>query len=384
VAGKHEHRRDVKLSQVVSRRLPRPLALVLQSAVMLALVGGTAGFALTEKTVTVMIDGRAQVVSTHGGTVRDALTAAGVVAGPHDLVAPSADSSLGDGDHIALRRGRQISLVVDGHRRDVWVTAASVAEALGQIGIRADGAVLSASRSRRIPLNGFALTVLTPKAIAILADGHVITLTSTGPTVRDALIQAGVRLSRTDRLSAPRAALLTDHMTIRVTRVVGRRVTESFPIPFRTERRLDPSMYKGDTKVLVPGRPGVLVRTYMLVVVNGRQTAKHLGKELRTAEPVTQVLAVGTKPRPAVQRSVGSADGLNWPALARCESGGNPRAVSSNGMYRGLYQFSMGTWHGVGGVGDPIDASPSEQTYRAKLLYQRSGRSPWPVCGRYL
>jgi hypothetical protein len=44
----------------------------------------------------------------------------------------------------------------------------------------------------------------------------------------------------------------------------------------------------------------------------------------------------------------------------------------------------MGTWHGVGGAGDPIDASPSEQTYRAQLLYRERGDSPWPVCGHYL
>ncbi|MCU1592482.1 MAG: Transglycosylase domain protein [Frankiales bacterium] len=368
----------------VRARLPRPLAFALQTAVLVALLGGTAAYALTEKTVTVSVDGASRLVTTHGGTVRDALSAAGLSAGAHDLLAPAADSAIGDGDRIALRRGRELSLVVDGHRRDVWVTAVSVDEALSQIGLRADGAVLSASRSRRIPLAGLSLEVLTPKAIAILADGHVATLTTTGPTVRDALMQAGISLAATDRLSAPRAALLTDHMTIRVTRVLGRRVIESYPIPFRTERRPDATLFKGDTKVLVAGRPGVLLRTYTLSFVNGRLTAKHLGSERRTAEPVTQVLAVGTKPRPAVQRSTGSADGLNWAALARCESGGNPRAVSRNGTYRGLYQFSFGTWRGVGGSGDPIDASPDEQTYRAKVLYSRSGRSPWPVCGKYL
>ena len=52
-------------------------------------------------------------------------------------------------------------------------------------------------------------------------------------------MQAGIRLSRTDRLSSPRATLLTDHMIIRVTRVVGRRITESVAIPFKTERRFD-------------------------------------------------------------------------------------------------------------------------------------------------
>jgi uncharacterized protein YabE (DUF348 family) len=359
----------------VAHRLPvkltRPFALFLQSAVLLALIGGTAGFAFTEKTVSLSVDGRVRLVTTHGGTVRDALAAAGLHAGRHDLLAPSARSSISDGDRIALRRGRELSLVVD--------------EALAQIGMRADGAVLSASRSRRIPLQGFALTVLMPKAVAILADGHVTTLTTTGPTVRDALMTAGVTLSRTDLLMPARSAMLTDHMTIRITRVVGRRVTESYPIPYRTERRTDATMFTGDTKVLVPGRPGVLLRTYTLRFVNGRLAAKDLGTEKQTAAPVTQVIAVGTKPRPAAERrATGSADGLNWPALANCESGGNPRAVSRNGAYRGLYQFSFGTWRGVGGTGDPIDASPDEQTYRAKILYSRSGRSPWPVCGKYL
>lgn len=368
----------------IRARVPRPFALALHSAVLTALLGGAAAYALTQKTVTVTVDGQPRAVTTYGGTVRDVLTAGGLSAGPHDLLAPSADARIEDGDRVALRRGRLLSLVVNGHQRDVWVTAVSVDEALRQIGLRAEGAVLSASRSRRIPLSGLSFAVLTRKAVSILVDGRVVSVSTPGPTVRDALMQAGVKLGRADQLSARRAALLTDRMVIRVTRVEGRRVVESYPIPFRTERRVDPSMYQGDRKVLVLGRPGVLLRTYTLSFVNGKLTAKNLGSEVQTAAPITQVVVVGTKPRPQVQRSVGGTDGLNWGALARCESGGNPRAVSSNGMYRGLYQFAVSTWRGVGGTGDPIDASPSEQTYRAKILYSRSGRSPWPVCGKYL
>ncbi|HET7590033.1 MAG TPA: transglycosylase family protein [Solirubrobacterales bacterium] len=68
-------------------------------------------------------------------------------------------------------------------------------------------------------------------------------------------------------------------------------------------------------------------------------------------------------------------------AIASCESGGDPAAVSSDGTYRGLYQFDYGTWESVGGSGDPAAASAAEQTYRAALLYAQSGSSPWPVCG---
>lgn len=69
-------------------------------------------------------------------------------------------------------------------------------------------------------------------------------------------------------------------------------------------------------------------------------------------------------------------------AIAACESGGDPEAVSSDGSYMGLYQFDQGTWESVGGSGSPIEASPAEQSYRAALLYSRSGSSPWPICGQ--
>lgn len=68
-------------------------------------------------------------------------------------------------------------------------------------------------------------------------------------------------------------------------------------------------------------------------------------------------------------------------AIAACESGGDPTAVSADGTYHGLYQFDYGTWASVGGSGDPGAASAAEQTYRAALLYSRSGSSPWPICG---
>lgn len=68
-------------------------------------------------------------------------------------------------------------------------------------------------------------------------------------------------------------------------------------------------------------------------------------------------------------------------AIAACESGGDPTAVSSDGTYRGKYQFDYGTWESVGGSGDPAQASESEQDYRAALLYLQSGSSPWPICG---
>jgi hypothetical protein len=93
--------------------------------------------------------------------------------------------------------------------------------------------------------------------------------------------------------------------------------------------------------------------------------------------------ALGLEPfaRSSVRRG---STGVKLPRILRqiaeCESGGNPRAVSANGQYRGKYQFSVDTWQNLGGSGDPADAPEAEQDRLALKLYRRSGTAPWPSC----
>jgi hypothetical protein len=99
--------------------------------------------------------------------------------------------------------------------------------------------------------------------------------------------------------------------------------------------------------------------------------------------PVIDPPVVQSRQR-AVVTSAGQPTDEQWYRLRMCESTDNPRAVSPQGWYRGLYQFDLRTWEGVGGVGDPIEASRDEQDLRARLLYEARGANPWPVCGRFL
>ena len=76
--------------------------------------------------------------------------------------------------------------------------------------------------------------------------------------------------------------------------------------------------------------------------------------------------------------SAGNAAALE--AIADCESGGDPAAVSADGTYRGKYQFSVATWTALGGSGDPAAAPEAEQDARAAALYAARGTAPWPTC----
>jgi lysozyme family protein len=67
--------------------------------------------------------------------------------------------------------------------------------------------------------------------------------------------------------------------------------------------------------------------------------------------------------------------------IARCESGGDPTAVSADGRYRGKYQFSRATWRAMGGTGDPAAAPEAVQDRLAAALLAARGTAPWPSCG---
>jgi hypothetical protein len=96
-----------------------------------------------------------------------------------------------------------------------------------------------------------------------------------------------------------------------------------------------------------------------------------------TAPPTTVAAARATSPQPDPNAE------STWDALAKCESNGNWAADTGNGYYGGL-QFSLATWHSLGGEGYPNQASKSTQIAMGKKLYARSGWGAWPGCERKL
>ncbi|MDT0275726.1 ubiquitin-like domain-containing protein [Blastococcus goldschmidtiae] len=359
----------------------RSLRLSLFALVLLGLVGGTLAFFIAQKSLVLTVDGQAQRIGTYADTVAEVLDEEGLAPAAHDVLLPAADQPVGDGDTIVFTRARPLQLSVDGVEQEVYVTALSVDEALEQLGLRADGLVLSASRSERLPLDGMTLEVTTPKDVVLVADGQERVVTTTAATAGDLLADEGIALGEVDHTSVDLGQPLADQMRVQVFRVRIEDVTETLPVPHEVAETKDPEAFAGEKEVTTEGVDGQQTITYRVTITDGVETARETLSTVVDRAPVTEQVAVGTKARPTNRPS---ADGLNWAALAKCESGGRPDAVSSTGKYRGMYQFSQATWNAVGGTGDPAAASVDEQTYRAQLLYNRSGAGQWPHCGKNL
>ncbi|MFJ2812594.1 ubiquitin-like domain-containing protein [Streptomyces sp. NPDC087294] len=375
-AGRGGHRRKVR-----GGGLPDVRRLLPQALVVAFLAGGTTVFVAQDKAVELTVDGQPRTLHTFADDVTELLTHEGVDIGAHDSVSPAPGTPLTSGAEIAVDHGRPVRLTLDGQRHEVWTTAHTVHEALQQLGVRAEGAYLSAARSTPIGRAGLALDVRTERSLTVMADGRARTVRTNAATVREAVRQAGVTLHGEDSTSVPADSFPRDGQTVTVLRVTGTQEVREELIPFRTERTADPTLFRGTEVVAQSGQPGLRRVTYALRTVNGVQDKPRRLRTEVVRGPRTQVVKVGTKVLPT---SVHGADGLNWQGLAVCESGGRPDAVDASGTYGGLYQFDTRTWQALGGSGRPQDAPAAEQTFRAKKLYVRRGASPWPHCGTRL
>ncbi|GAB2598407.1 hypothetical protein GCM10027168_34250 [Streptomyces capparidis] len=289
--------------------------------VITALVGGVTGYVQHDKEVHLEVDGTRRTVHTFAGDVGELLERRRVRVTGRDAVTPAPGTPLADGDTVTVAPARQLTVTVDGRRHRVRTTAL---------------------------------------------------------TVEDALAGAGIALRERDATSVPRLSFPRDGLAVEVTRIRGAALTRDEPVPFPVVRRRDPGLFRGAETVVVRGEEGLRRVTYASRTPGGRPV--RVAEQVLRA-PVTQVVAVGTRPLPA---SVADTAGLNWSALAACETGGRADLVDPSGTYGGLYQLTARTWRELGGTGRPERASRGEQTWRARHLYVRQGASPWPVCGRRL
>jgi uncharacterized protein YabE (DUF348 family) len=359
-------------------------------------IGGTVAWASvgdSNKTVNLKIDGESKKIHTTASTVGAALTKAGYPVGDHDVVAPAATTKLHNDSEIVLKRGRLLHLTIDGKQRDIWVTTPTVADALAQLGYSTSD-FASVSRAKRLPLSPTAIEIRSPKRVTIVHDHKRQTVTTTDATVRDLFRSLGIKVDADDALSLKSTASLRNGQKIILRRVIHKYKTKHESIDFPTTKQQDSSMYQDESTVVRAGKEGVASVKYALVYVDGKVVGRTVVSRHVLTAPVAQIEKVGTKSRPAPPppTSGGGATpppntgGLNWDAVADCESGGNWHINTGNGFYGGL-QFDSGTWlsNGGGSYAQRADlASREQQIAVANRLYAARGSSPWPVCGANL
>ena len=345
-----------------------------------------AGFFGLTSTVALTVDGETSTVFTTADTVDELLDRKDLAVTSRDLVVPGPDTELTDGSEVAVAFARPVDLTVDGESDEVWTTALSVDDLLDKLGIRA-GAETSVSRSATIGREGLSLEIRTPKNVDVAVVGQEsreIDLVTTGLTVQEALVDAGVVLTEGAVTTPGADEPVTDGSAIEVKQVWTETVTQDVAVPFETETKADDTMYSDQSVVEVAGVNGAATETVTVTYLGSEESGREVVSREVTTEPVTKVVRTGTKQRPAAPAVSG---GSVWDALAQCESGGNWAINTGNGYYGGL-QFSAGTWlaYGGGAYAPTANLATREQqiAIATKVRDARGGYGDWPSCSARL
>ena len=152
-----------------------------------------------------------------------------------------------------------------------------------------------------------------------------------------------------------------------------------WPVIWWANRRQvpDPEMITAGQRLALPSShqvPPWLARTALAATAAARP-APAAPAGAAPADPAAAAQA--SSPAPA------SPGGVNWSAIAACESGGNWAASTGNGFYGGL-QFAEQTWLANGGgryASSANLATPAQQVAVAQNVLASQGIGAWPVCG---
>ncbi|HEV2885450.1 MAG TPA: G5 domain-containing protein, partial [Jatrophihabitans sp.] len=178
--------------------------------------------------------------------------------------------------------------------RDVWVNAASVDEALNQLGYGAQNLV-SVSRSTRLDSSATSLSVTSPKLVTFKVDGKTLRVLSFGPTLRQALDQADLRLAPHDQISAKVTSPVRDGQVVTIHRVVYKYAVVRQDVPFSSIRQNDPNRAAGSSAVVTAGRDGIRQVTFQLRYVDGKLVGRVVYDNRVVQPSVSRRIAVGTK-----------------------------------------------------------------------------------------
>jgi len=373
--------------------------------------------------LTLTIDGQRRQIWTTATTVEDALAELGQDPSSFKLSANRSRQIPMNGLAVTAATLHAVTLTNRGARSERISSAATTVGGL----LRDQGITLAAA-DRVTPApktrltDGAKITVVTlPTVRLAVGTAPASKQIAEGRTVGDLLAAAKVKLGPDDTVVPAAATRVKDGMKVAVTRIRFTTTTRTEPVAQPAdEQQNDGSLAAGTSTVVQQGQPGSVEITYRTRVTNGKAGAPRELSRRTVTDSLPTISKVGTKaapapqpaapvaaapaparaaatvaraaqpapppapastPAPAPAPATGSS-GVNWDAIANCESTNNWSINTGNGYYGGL-QFDIGTWlsNGGGQYAPRADlATKDQQIAIAERVYASRGLSPW-ACG---
>ncbi|WHY56836.1 G5 and 3D domain-containing protein [Peribacillus simplex] len=271
------------------------MAIAICSAILVSTALGILIYQGTKDTVTIMLDGKKEVVRTHAATVNDMLEDLEITVKAADYVHPSRTTKVDDDLEVVWKPAQKIVMVQDGKTKDVWSTADTVDELLKDQNLRVkEQDKITPSKNTKLKAN---MEVAIDKAFSLklVVGGDEKQVWSTSTTVADFLKQQGVKLNDLDRVEPELTEKVEAENTVNVVRIEKVTDVVEEPVDFAVITKKDDSLSKGKEKIVKEGKDGLISKKYEVVKENGKEVKRELLSEKVVNKKQDKVVTVGTR-----------------------------------------------------------------------------------------
>jgi uncharacterized protein YabE (DUF348 family) len=278
-----------------SVRSKKRLGIMLTSFVVVSAVLSLTVYKTTQASVSLTIDGKEEKLRTHADTVGELLKEQNIKVRDEDFLSHTISASVSSNMNVIWEPAKSIDLVVDNQKQSIWTTADTIKEVLAnqKINISKHDQV-KPDLDTAIKDN---LTVEVKKAFLVNLNqgGNEQQVWSTSTTVADFLKQQEIKLDDLDRVEPTLTSLVTPNSVVSVVKVEKVTDVVEEPVGYATVTKNDPSLEKGNEKIVSEGVEGRVAKHYEVMIENGKEVSRKLIKTENIKEGKDRVVAVGSK-----------------------------------------------------------------------------------------
>jgi len=141
---------------------------------------------------------------------------------------------------------------------------------------------------------GMEISVLRAFPVRLYSDGEMREIMATPVPVREVLETYGIVPGANDRVVPALDEIIHAEAQVVVTRVATRELLENKEIPYRVERKGEPSLEKGIRKIVRAGKRGQVRIASQITYENGKEVKREVVSKEVAKPPQNKVIAMGT------------------------------------------------------------------------------------------
>jgi len=255
--------------------------------------------------VKVYVDGKQQILPSRAATVGELLASNKIELAEHDVVEPAKDAQITeDNFSVNVYRSHPVTIIdTDASGKKTAVTTNTAQQTPDAIAKQAGIPIYPEDKVQLAPPEEITQEgIISQKVVIDRAEpvninlyGSPISARTHAGTVAAVLAEKNIKPLPTDTVTPSLTTPVTANMQIFVVTVGKQVVTQEEEVPAPVQTVVDPSLASGKTVVQVAGSPGKKLTTYELQLENGKEIGRKLIQEVISVQPVTKVIAKGSK-----------------------------------------------------------------------------------------